>query len=73
VSGPLLLGGGLAFDFAVHLELSPAALRRRTPPGQQWTLPAFARYAEEVGPAGFAEVVLRADDPKRPAVVEERW
>jgi hypothetical protein len=70
VSGPLLLGGGLAFDFAVHLELSPAALRRRTPPGLHWTLPAFARYADEVDPAGFADVVLRVDDPKHPALVE---
>ncbi|MFI5891333.1 uridine kinase [Actinoplanes sp. NPDC051513] len=73
VSGPLLLGGGLGFDFVVHLELSPAALRRRTPADQQWTLPAFERYAGEVGPAGFADVVLRVDDPKRPAMVEQRW
>jgi len=73
VSGPLLLGGGLAFDFTVHLELSPAALRRRTPPDQRWTLPAFERYAAEVGPAAFADVVLRVDDPKRPAMVVERW
>jgi hypothetical protein len=73
VSGPLLLGGGLAFDFTVHLELSPAALRRRTPPDQQWTLPAYQRYADEVGPAGFADVVLRVDDAKRPAMVEQRW
>jgi hypothetical protein len=73
VSGPLLLGGGLAFDVAVHLEMSPAALRRRTPPGLQWTLPAFERYAGEVAPATFADVVLRVDDPKRPAMVVERW
>jgi hypothetical protein len=73
VSGPLLLGGGLAFDFAAHLEMSAAALRRRTPPDQQWTLPAFERYAAEVDPASFADVVLRVDDPKRPAMVEQRW
>ncbi|MFC7274676.1 uridine kinase [Paractinoplanes rhizophilus] len=73
VSGPLLLGGGLTFDFAVHLEISAAALRRRTPPDQQWTLPAFERYAAEVDPASFADVVLRVDDPKRPAMVEQRW
>jgi hypothetical protein len=73
VSGPLLLGGGLTFDVAVHLELSPAALRRRTPPGLQWTLPAFDRYAAEVAPASFADVVLRVDDPLRPAMVVERW
>ncbi|MET0417254.1 MAG: uridine kinase [Actinoplanes sp.] len=72
VSGPLLLGGGLAFDVTVHLEVSPAALERRTPPAERWTLPAFARYAEEVVPASFADVVVRADDPSRPAVVVER-
>lgn len=72
VSGPLLLGGGLAFDVAVHLELSPAALRRRTAPEEQWTLPAFERYAEEVDPSAFADVVLRVDDPRHPAMVLER-
>ncbi|WP_353901739.1 uridine kinase [Micromonospora harpali] len=70
VSGALLLGGGLPVDLAVHLELSPAALARRTDPALRWTLPAFARYAEEVAPAGFADVVVRIDDPRRPALVE---
>jgi hypothetical protein len=70
VSGSLLLGGGLPFDVAVHLALSPAALARRTDPELRWTLPAFARYAEEVAPASFADVVVRADDPRHPAVVE---
>ena len=70
VSGSLLLGGGLPFDVSVHLELSEAALRRRTPVDEQWTLPAFARYAREVDPAAFADVVVRCDDPGRPAIVE---
>ncbi|WP_410809394.1 uridine kinase [Micromonospora sp. 067-2] len=70
VSGALLLGGGLPFDITVHLELSAAALRRRTEPARNWTLPAFDRYAEEVVPASFADVVVRADDPRRPALVE---
>ncbi|WP_343448371.1 nucleoside/nucleotide kinase family protein [Micromonospora oryzae] len=70
VSGALLLGGGLPVDLAVHLELSPAALARRTDPALRWTLPAFARYAEEVAPASFADVVVRVDDPRRPALVE---
>lgn len=70
VSGALLLGGGLPFDVTVHLELSPAALARRTDPALRWTLPAFARYADEVTPASFADVVVRADDPRRPALVE---
>ncbi|MEU2613406.1 uridine kinase [Micromonospora sp. NPDC007271] len=70
VSGPLLLGGGLPFDVTVHLELSPAALDRRTDSALRWTLPAFARYADEVAPASFADVVVRADDPRHPALVE---
>ncbi|MEU8262280.1 uridine kinase [Micromonospora sp. NPDC048999] len=70
VSGALLLGGGLSFDVTVHLELSPAALDRRTDPGLRWTLPAFARYVDEVAPASFADVVVRADDPRHPALVE---
>ncbi|SCL28652.1 uridine kinase [Micromonospora inyonensis] len=70
VSGPLLLGGGLPFDVTVHLALSPAALRRRTEPGQAWTLPAFARYTEEVAPESFADVVVRVDDPRHPALVD---
>jgi hypothetical protein len=69
VSGPLLLGAGLPFDVTVHLHLSPAALQRRTVAEQRWTLPAFARYGEEVDPAAFADVVVRLDDPRRPAVV----
>jgi hypothetical protein len=53
----------------VHLHLSAAALARRTGPDQEWTLPAFARYGEEVGPGSFADVVVRMDDPRRPAMV----
>jgi hypothetical protein len=69
VSGPLLLGAGLPFDFTVHLELSAAALDRRTDPEARWTLPAFARYAGEVAPETFADVVVRVDDPRHPALV----
>lgn len=72
VSGPLLLGGGLPFDLTIHLVLSAAALARRTAADEQWTLPAFARYAREVVPASFADVVIRVDDPRRPALVEDR-
>jgi len=73
VSGPLLLGGALSFDISVHLELSPAALDRRTAPDLQWTLPAYRRYAEEVDPASFADLVVKVDDPRRPALILERW
>ncbi|MFE4593092.1 nucleoside/nucleotide kinase family protein [Streptomyces laurentii] len=65
VHGPFLLGHWFPFDLKVHLRLSPGALARRTE--QPWTLPAFARYEQEVGPADVADAVVRADDPRRPA------
>ena len=70
VSGALLLGAGLPFDLTVHLAMTPAALDRRTPDGLRWTLPAFARYDAEVVPAALADVVVRLDDPRHPALVE---
>jgi hypothetical protein len=72
VSGPLLLGAGLPFEVTVHLELSAAALDRRTDPELRWTLPAYARYGDEVDPASFADVVVRVDDPRHPALVLDR-
>ncbi len=70
LTGPLLLGRGLPFDLTVHCELSPAALARHTPPELAWTLPAYERYVEEVDPASWADVVVRGDDPRHPALVE---
>ena len=61
-------GVGLALDFAVHLLMTPAALARRADPDLRWTLPAYERYAAEVAPETFADVVVRADDPDHPAV-----
>jgi hypothetical protein len=65
----VLLGRGLPFDLAVHVHLTPAALARRTPDDQDWTLPALARYERERDPALLADLVVRADDPLRPALV----
>ncbi|MEC4019457.1 uridine kinase [Streptomyces sp. H27-D2] len=65
--GPLLLGHWFPLDLSVHVRLSPAALARRTDEGERWTLPAFARYEDEVGPGAAADVVVRADDPRHPA------
>ncbi|MEU9403556.1 uridine kinase [Streptomyces sp. NPDC048242] len=65
--GPLLLRHWFPFDLTVHLLLSPGALRRRTPEDGHWTLPAFARYETETDPAGTADVLVRADDPRHPA------
>ncbi|MFG2298259.1 uridine kinase [Streptomyces sp. NPDC048603] len=65
--GPLLLGHWFPFDFVAHIALSPGALARRTPEADRWTLPAFARYETETDPAGAADTLIRADDPRRPA------
>lgn len=69
LSGPLLLGQGLAVDLTVHFLLSAPALARRIDPDWEWTLPAYARYAEEVAPATFADLVVKLDDPRHPAVL----
>jgi hypothetical protein len=65
--GPLLFGHWFPIDLKVHVRLSPGALGRRTDEGERWTLPAFERYEEEVRPSEQADVVVRADDPSRPA------
>ncbi|MFF3597177.1 nucleoside/nucleotide kinase family protein [Kitasatospora indigofera] len=70
LDGELLLGRWLPFDLTVHLALTPAALARRTPPEEHWTLPAFARYEAETGPAEAADLTVRVDDPRHPALVE---
>ena len=57
-------------DLTVHLAMSAAALARRTPADLAWTLPASTRYADEVAPAEWADVVVRLDDPRHPAVVD---
>lgn len=69
VDGPLLLGRGLPFDVSVHVLVGPGALARRTPDDEAWTLPALARYAAEVDPAGTADVVIRTDDQQHPALL----
>ncbi|MFF2079184.1 uridine kinase [Kitasatospora sp. NPDC058162] len=70
LDGALLLGRWLPLELTVHLALTPAALARRTPADQQWTLPAFARYETETGPAEAADLTVRVDDPRHPALVE---
>ncbi|MEU6572888.1 uridine kinase [Streptomyces sp. NPDC046805] len=65
--GPLLLRHWFPFDLTVHVLLSPGALRRRTSEADQWTLPAFERYADETDPTAAADVLVRADDPRHPA------
>jgi hypothetical protein len=69
VSGSALLGRGLSFDVTVHLQVSPAALRRRLPHGEQWLLEPLELYAERVRPAERADLVVRVEDPRHPALV----
>jgi hypothetical protein len=72
LDGALLLGRRLDVDLTVHLALRAPTLARRTPEEDRWTLPAFERYREEVDPESVADVVVRADDPARPALVVDR-
>ena len=52
----------LPFELTVALTMSAAALRRPTDPAQRWTLPAFDGYAP------VADVEVRLDDPRHPAL-----
>jgi hypothetical protein len=67
VDGVLLLGRGLPAEQTVHLAMSPAALTRRGIP--EWQLPAFASYDEQVRPGETCDVLVRAEDPRHPAVL----
>ncbi|HSY15053.1 MAG TPA: hypothetical protein VK816_03630 [Jatrophihabitantaceae bacterium] len=68
VSGELLLGYGLPFDWTIHLRLSPAARTRRTTAERAWTLPAFDEQDATVRPAETADVVVKLDDARHPAI-----
>jgi hypothetical protein len=67
VDGLFLLGLGLPAELVVHVSLSSSALRRRGVP--EWQLPAFASYDEDVRPGDSCDVLVRAEDPRRPAVL----
>jgi len=70
VDGVLLLDRGLPAEVRVHVALSPAALRRRGVP--DWQLPVFAAYDREVRPGEVCDVLVRSEDPQRPAVLVRR-
>ncbi|WP_407343087.1 uridine kinase [Pengzhenrongella phosphoraccumulans] len=72
LTGSLLLGRGLDLDRTVHLAVRPDTLRRRTPPPDRWRLPAFARYDDDVDPERAADVVVRVDDARHPAILGDR-
>ena len=68
VPGLFLQGVGLPAELTVHVALSGAALTRRGVP--EWQLEAFSSYEDELSPGELADVLVRAEDPRRPAV---RW
>jgi hypothetical protein len=70
VDGLFLLGRGLSADLTVHVALSAGALRRREVP--EWQLPAFAAYDAQVRPGETCDVLVRAEDPRRPALLVRR-
>jgi hypothetical protein len=72
VSGPYLLRWELAdaFDLVVHLDVSAAALARRSDRAELAGLAgSWARYVEETAPAERAAYVVRLEDPRHPALV----
>jgi len=69
LAGSFLLGAGLDLDLSVHLSMSAAALARHTADEDAWTLPAYRRYEQEQDPIGTADIAVRCDDPRHPALV----
>lgn len=69
LEGSFLLGAGLPLDLTVHLSMSAAALARRIPAAEAWTLPAYRRYDDEQSPLATATIAVRCDDPGHPALV----
>ncbi|QAY69646.1 uridine kinase [Xylanimonas protaetiae] len=72
VSGSLALGLWLDVDLTVHLALTRPAETRGTPLADAWQLAAYDRYRQEVAPERAADVVVRYDDPRHPALVLRR-
>jgi hypothetical protein len=68
LDGTLLIGRGLPLDLTVHLRLSPGARSRRASESSRWALPAYTRYEREVDPDRTADVLIRIDDPRHPAL-----
>ncbi|MGW0178524.1 hypothetical protein [Nocardia sp. NPDC003345] len=66
VAGPMLLGRALPFDLTVKLDLTPAALTRRTPREDAWTVPALLTHdRDHPEPPDY---FVRWDHPHRPAL-----
>jgi hypothetical protein len=68
IAGELLLGHGLPFDYVVHLAVDTGARERQTPQEWLWTLPAHDAYDRDVQPDELADIVVRWNDPRHPAI-----
>jgi hypothetical protein len=73
LAGRFLLRPDLAdaLDLVVHLQTSPDAQRRRLTDDDERAraVPAWQRYLRECDPASAADLVVRHDHPRRPALV----
>jgi hypothetical protein len=67
VDGCFLLDHDLPAELVVHVALSAAALRRRGVP--DWQVEAFTAYDRQARPGERCHVLVRAEDPARPAVL----
>jgi hypothetical protein len=68
LTGELLLGLGLSLDASIHLAISRQARKRLISDDWAWTLPAYDRYDIDVDPTAVADVAIRYDDPRHPAL-----
>ncbi|HEY1485756.1 MAG TPA: uridine kinase [Micromonosporaceae bacterium] len=68
LSGQFLLGQSLPFDRVIRLSASAATLTRVTPPDLLWTLPAVTAYEDSVKPSEVADIDIRLNDPRHPAI-----
>ncbi|RPA20047.1 hypothetical protein [Gordonia sp. OPL2] len=64
LAGPMVRSSGLVVDATVALIMSEGALRRRTPEGDLWTIPALL---EDACSAPAPDIEVRYDHPERPA------
>jgi len=69
LDGSLAMGRWLDVDLTVHLSLRTSTIARRTADEDHWTLGAYERYLEEVDPETSADVAVRVDDARRPAML----
>lgn len=69
LDGSLAMGRWLDVDLTVHLSLRTSTIARRTVDEDRWTLGAYERYLEEVDPERTADVAVRVDDARRPAML----